>query len=124
MARLVRPFAVVVSLTLASVVLASCGAGGAIADARHSCVNVKRALALQHQSEQPGLSSKQQTVLQAKALSRLLKATPSAAAATSADGTWNPLMTTINEAERVPLVDLVASLTRMCKVADSKTPYL
>jgi hypothetical protein len=33
-------------------------------------------------------------------------------------------MTTINEAERVPLVDLVASLTRMCKVADSKTPYL
>ncbi|HEV3267148.1 MAG TPA: hypothetical protein VGZ68_01960 [Acidimicrobiales bacterium] len=105
-------------------VLASCGAGGAVADARHSCVDVKLALALQLESEQPGLSARQQNALQAKALSRLLKATPSAAAATSADGTWNPLMTTINEAERVPLVDLVASLTRLCKVADSKSPYL
>ena len=36
-------------------------------------------------------------------MSELLKATPSAAAATSADGSWNPLMTTINEAERVPM---------------------
>jgi uncharacterized protein YqgV (UPF0045/DUF77 family) len=53
-----------------------------------------------------------------------LKATPSAAAATSIDGTWNPLMTTINEAERVPIKDLVASLTRLCRVADSPTPYL
>jgi hypothetical protein len=123
-ARLVRPFGVLASLTLASVVLASCGAGGAVADARHSCVDVKLALALQLESEQPGLSARQQNALQAKALSRLLKATPSAAAATSADGTWNPLMTTINEAERVPLVDLVASLTRLCKVADSKSPYL
>ena len=57
-------------------------------------------------------------------MSALLKATPAAAAATSIDGSWNPLMTTINEAERVPLQDLVASLTRLCQVADSSTPYL
>ncbi len=72
----------------------------------------------------PGLSSGQVSILNAKAVSELLKATPLAAAATSIDGTWNPLMTTINEAERVPLSNLVASLTRLCKVADSSTPYL
>jgi len=123
-ARLVRPLGVLATLTLTSVLLASCGAGGAVADVRHSCVDVKLALTLQRRSEQPGLSAAKRNSLQAKALSRLLKATPLAAAATSLDGTWNPLMTTINEAERVPISDLVASLTRMCKVADSKTPYL
>jgi hypothetical protein len=123
-ARLVRPLGVLVTLTLASVLLASCGSNGAISDVRHSCVDVKLALAIQLRSEQPGLSAAQRNRLQAKALSQLLKATPSAAAATSIDGTWNPLMTTINEAERVPLSHLVASLTRLCKVADSRTPYL
>jgi hypothetical protein len=53
-----------------------------------------------------------------------LKATPSAAAATSIDGSWNPLMTTINEAERVPIPDLTAALTRLCRIADSQTPYI
>ena len=95
-----------------------------MADVRHSCVDVNRALAIEKQSEQPGLSATQRTHLQARALSRLLKATPSAAAATSLDGSWNPLMTTINEAERVPLVHLENSLTRLCKIADSSTPYL
>ena len=124
MARLFRPLGVLVTLTLASVLLASCGSNGAVSDVRHSCVDVKLALAIQRRSEQPGLSAAQQGRLQAKALGRLLKATPLAAAATSIDGTWNPLMTTINEAERVPLSHLVASLTRLCKVADSSTPYL
>jgi hypothetical protein len=86
-------------------------------------VFVKRAIALEHQSEQPGLSEKRRSVLQAEALHQLLKGTPSAAAATSIDGSWNPLMTEINEAERVPIPHLVASLTRLCKVADSSTPY-
>jgi hypothetical protein len=51
-------------------------------------------------------------------------ATQPAADATSLDGSWNPLMTTINEAERVPLVNLVPALTRLCRVADSTSPYL
>jgi hypothetical protein len=33
-------------------------------------------------------------------------------------------MTTINEAERVPIPDLAASLTRLCRIADSQTPYI
>jgi len=57
-------------------------------------------------------------------MSTLLRATPAAAAATSLDGSWNPLMTTINEAERVPLKNLIPSLTRLCQVANSSTPYL
>jgi hypothetical protein len=95
-----------------------------VADARASCVLVKRALVLQSQSEAPNLSSSQRVTLEGRAMSELLKATPSAADATSIDGSWNALMTTINESERVPLKNLVPSLTRLCKVADSSTPYL
>lgn len=124
MAWLVQRLGILSTFITASVVLASCGANGAVADARHSCVDVNHALSLQQESEQPGLSAAQRDGLQAQALSRLLKATPFAARATSIDGTWNPLMTTINEAERVPLADLAASLERLCRVANSKTPYI
>jgi len=105
-------------------VLSSCGTNGAVTDARASCVLVKRALAIQTQSEAPTLSAAQRTMLEGRAMSELLKATPKAADATSIDGSWNALMTTINESERVPLKNLVPSLTRLCKVADSSTPYL
>ena len=124
MARLARPFGVLATLTVAGALLSACGSGGAVADARRSCVEVKAALVVHERSVQPGLSAGQVSTLNAKAVSDLLKATPAAAAATSMDGSWNPLMTTINEAERVPLSDLVASLTRLCRVADSSTPYL
>ncbi|HEY5111707.1 MAG TPA: hypothetical protein VII67_05175 [Acidimicrobiales bacterium] len=124
MARLTRTFGVFSALTLASVVLSSCGTGGAVTDVRHSCVYVKRALALEKESEQTDLSQARRSKLRSHALSQLLKGTPSAAAATSIDGSWNPLMTEINEAERVPIPNLAASLTRMCKIADSSTPYL
>jgi hypothetical protein len=109
---------------VAGALLSACGSSGAIADVRRSCVDVKAALVLHQRSVQPGLSAGQVSILNAKAVSELLKATPFAAAATSIDGSWNPLMTTINESERVPLTNLVASLTRLCKVADSSTPYL
>jgi hypothetical protein len=123
-ARLVRLAGVLATLTISSALLASCGTGDATSDVRRSCVYVKRALAIESQSEQPGLSNSRRHELESHALSELLKATPSAAAATSINGSWNPLMTTINEAERVPIPDLEASLTRLCRVADSQTPYL
>jgi len=119
--RLLIPFS---ALVLSSVVLSSCGTNGAVADARASCVLVKRAVALQSQSEVPTLTPTQRNSLEGQAMSELLKATPKAADATSIDGSWNALMTTINESERVPLKNLVPSLTRLCKVADSTTPYL
>jgi hypothetical protein len=85
---------------------------------------VHHAIALQRQSETPGASAQARAHLQSRALSELLKATSSAAAATSADGSWNPLMTTISEAERVPFDNLIPALTRLCAVATSSTPYL
>jgi len=123
-ARVVRLLVPLSALVLSSVVLSSCGTNGAVADARASCVLVKRAVALQSQSEVPTLTPTQRNSLEGQAMSELLKATPKAADATSIDGSWNALMTTINESERVPLKNLVPSLTRLCKVADSTTPYL
>ena len=124
MARLSRRVATLLTVAVAGLALSACGTGGAVADARAACRDVHVALRIQAQSEQPGISGARQSRLQNNAMSALLKATPAAAAATSADGSWNPLMTTINEAERVPLTNLVASLTRLCQVADSSTPYL
>jgi hypothetical protein len=123
-ARVVRILGPLTALVLASVALSSCGTSGAISDARASCVLVKRAIALQTQSEAPHLTSARRATIEGRAMSELLKATPKAADATSIDGSWNALMTTINESERVPLKDLVPSLTRLCKVADSSSPYL
>ena len=124
MARVVRLLVPLSALVLSGAVLSSCGTNGAVADARASCVLVKRAVALQSQSEVPTLTQAQRNSLEGQAMSELLKATPKAADATSIDGSWNALMTTINESERVPLKNLVPSLTRLCKVADSTTPYL
>jgi hypothetical protein len=104
--------------------LSACGTSGAVTDARASCVLVKRAIELQTRSEATSLSASQRSRLEGRAMSELLKATPAAADATSLDGSWNALMTTINESERVPLKDLVPSLTRLCKVADSSSPYI
>ena len=124
MARLSRTAFSRSGLLVGSLLLTSCGGGSAVADARQSCRSVRAALAIYASSEQPGISASSQKTLQARALSTLLKGTAAAAAATTMDGGWNPLVTTINEAERVPMKRLVAPLTRLCKVANSATPYL
>lgn len=124
MARLAPKAALSFALIVSSLVLASCGTGGAVGDAKHACVYVQRALRVQQQSETPGLSHARSLALQNRAIAVLVEATPYAARATSIDGSWNPLMTTIGEAQRVPISNLVASLTRLCKVANSSSPYL
>ena len=123
MARL-RRLGVVAPLLAAGVLLSACGTGSAVAEARTSCGYVHKALVLQARSEAKRISAARSNALQGQAMSELLKGTSSAAAATSSDGSWNPLMTTIGEAERVPLQDLVPALTRLCQVADSSSPYL
>lgn len=124
MARLAPKVARFLVVILSGLVLASCGTGGAVADARQACGYVQRALHVQQQSDTPGLSSVRRLALENRAIAVLVEATPYAARATSIDGSWNPLMTTIGEAQRVPISDLVASLTRLCKVANSSSPYL
>ena len=124
MARLGRSATFVVALAAAGLGLSACGTNSAVDQARQACKDVHAALRIYHQSQYPGLTAARRSALEAAAMSTLLKATPAAAAATSLDGSWNPLMTTINEAERVPLKNLVPALTRLCKVADSSAPYL
>ena len=119
--RAARAFAVLVG---AGLTLSACGTGAAVSHARAACVKVDAALALYAKSQRPGITVDAKNALAARAMSTLLAATPEAAAATSADGSWNPLMTTIGEAQRVPISDLVASLTRLCAVANSSQPYL
>ena len=104
--------------------LSACGTSSAVSQARSACSYVGRALHEYRQSQQPSEPSAVRAALASRALATLLRATPYAASATSADGGWNPLMTTINEAERVPLRYLVASLTSLCAIADSPDPYL
>ena len=123
MARL-RTSVVLATLGAAGLLLSACGSGSAVAEARTSCVHVKAALVLQSRSEAPGVSAARRETLQGLAMGELLKGSPAAAAATSDDGSWNALQTTIQEAERVPLDDLRAALTRLCRVADSSSPYL
>jgi len=123
-ARITPRLFLLVPVLAAGLVLSSCGGNGAVSDARTSCRSVRAALAQEKQSEQPGLTSSEQSKLQAQAMSDLLRATQPAADATSLDGSWNPLMTTISEAQRVPLSNLVPALARLCKVADSSSPYL
>ena len=124
MARLAPKAGLTFVVVVSGLVLASCGTGGAVGDARQACGYVQRALRVQQQSETAGLSNARRLALENRAIAVLVEATPYAARATSIDGSWNPLMTTIGEAQRVPISDLVASLTRLCTVANSSSPYL
>jgi hypothetical protein len=112
------------AILVAGLTLSACGSGAAVANARLACKQVAVALATQKKSEVPGLSTAQVDTLQSLALAQLQKASSFAATATTSDGSWNTLQTAINESNRVPLKYLTASLTRLCQVANSDTPYL
>ena len=112
------------AILVAGLTLSACGSGAAVANARLACKQVAVALATQKKSEVPGLSTAQVDTLQSLALAQLQKASSFAATATTSDGSWNTLQTAINESNRVPLKYLTASLTRLCQVANSDTPYI
>lgn len=56
-----------------------------------------------------------------KATVDLQEAEPIAASATSADGQWNALMTTLNEVGQVGEGHLIAALQAQCTVTNSNT---
>ncbi len=124
MAGLIRRLVPFVLVATSALALSSCGTSGAVSQARIACRYVDQSLAIYRQSTRPGVTASARTILQSNALAVLLRATPYAASATSSDGGWNPLMTTINEAERVPIANLIPSLTNLCRIAQSSTPYL
>jgi hypothetical protein len=119
-----RRSAVAGAIALTTFGLSACGVGAGVSQARAACTYVTKALKLQHESVAKGVTAAQRASLETQALNLLLRAQGDAAAATSADGSWNPLQTTIEEANRVPLQFEVPALTRICQVANSSSPYL
>jgi len=93
-----------------------------VSEARKACGFVGEALKISKQAQ--AATGAEQTRLANNAMATLIRATPFAARATSADGQWNALQTTIGEAQRVPITDLAPSLRRICQVANSASPYL
>jgi hypothetical protein len=102
---------------------AGCGDGAATSQARAACVRIDRSLATFAASKSASTPA-EATRLAADAQAQLLSALSLSAQATSADGSFNALMTTVSEATRVPEQYLVPALRRQCQVIDSNTPYL
>ncbi len=101
-----------VAALTASLGLAACGSTGQ-SQAVQACIQVNRSLMLYQASlHEP---AKKAADDQRKAQTELLAAEPLAAAATSADGSWNGLMTTLIESERVSEGNLVVSLQSECE---------
>jgi len=126
MARLRRsgtPLATAGALLASALLLASCGSGGATDQARAACKKVDRSIALYKRATAtpPPADS---DAMQNRSQALLLSALGDAARATSGDGSFNALMTTLSEATRVPEGLLVPSLSRQCQVVASNTPYL
>jgi hypothetical protein len=91
--------------------------------ARQACVHVDRSIELYTQAQaatDPNVAATDQT----EAYDQLRKALPLAADATSENGQWNPLMTTIAESSRVAEQYLIPGLRAQCTFADSSNPQL
>lgn len=125
MARLSLLRLVTTGLALAApIALSACSGGQGVSDARVACGYVDKALITLKSSNAPSLSPQAVQNLRTRAQDELLSALPFAAKATSSNGSYNALMTNIQEADRVPMDLLVPSLTRQCDVIRSTTPYL
>ena len=118
--RLVAALSATIGLGLA---VSACGSGAATSEARSACNRIEHSLTLYRQSLTATSPAKAQA-LATQAQGALLAALPFASAATSNDGSFNALMTTLSEATRVPEKYLVDSLSLQCHVIDSNTPYL
>jgi len=81
-------------LGLGAVLLGGCGGGNGLSLAEQACGHVHTSLALYEESLRDPAN---QAALQQRAATQLRVALPLAAAANSADGSWNPLMTDISE---------------------------
>ena len=115
-----RVFAGAVLLVIVPTCLAACSSvqdGQALA--QQACVHVNRSVTDWVDSQRAGTPATTAAALRQRAEQQLRLALPLAAAATSDDGTWNSLMTTISEIETVDESHLVPALRAQCVVADT-----
>ncbi|HVX20278.1 MAG TPA: hypothetical protein VHB02_02910 [Acidimicrobiales bacterium] len=104
-----------VALASLSLVLSSCGNDG-LRLARQACGYVTTSIRLYSAAEHDPDPAKA-AALRTRATVALEKALPLAAQANSADGQWNPLMTTLQEVGRNSEANLVTALKRQCAQA-------
>ncbi|MEI6453101.1 MAG: hypothetical protein WCO31_00740 [Actinomycetes bacterium] len=112
----------VLALVVAGSGLSAC-AGNASALARRSCHEVDRAISAYKSAQlESSPMAKQQKLAEASHF--LTIAQGYAADATSSDGSWNALMTTISESAHVGIEKVIPSLTANCRIAQSDSPYI
>jgi hypothetical protein len=99
--------------------LSACSSQGGQDLAQQACVHVTLSVADYQRAENPTTSAAAAARLQREADQELRDALPLAAAANSADGSWNSLMTTISEGANVDEGHLVPALRAQCVVANS-----
>ena len=94
--------------------LSACGQQSGLDLAHQACVHVGRSVRYFELSTKPGVSTSDVTRLRTEADAELRAALPLAAAATSADGSLNSLMTTISEGATVDEAHLIPALKGQC----------
>jgi len=101
--------------------LSACASGESdgLSLARQACVHVDRSIAAYELGNRAGTPAAQAAALLQEADRELRDALPLAAAATSDDGTWNSLMTTISESGVVDEGHLVPALRATCASAEA-----
>lgn len=108
---------------LAGSLLSACGGNAGLGYARQACVHVRRSIAMLEQSDQVRSADPARGAsLTAQAQAELLQALPLASAATQQSGIWQPLRTTLSEANRVQVSSLVPALRTQCAATRSGAP--
>jgi type IV pilus biogenesis protein CpaD/CtpE len=114
MARLNRWPVAVVFVLVSALTLAGCGRDG-LGEARQACGLAHKGIALIHKSQEPGITPAEADQLLRQARSAFLRGVGHAARATSANGRWNSLQTTLQLSRHGSVTNVVPTLTRQCK---------
>jgi hypothetical protein len=113
MARLNRWPVALVFVLVSALTLAGCGRDG-LGEARQACGFAQKGLALIEKSQQPGTTPVEADQLIRQARSAFIRGVGHAARATSANGRWNALMTTLQLSRHGSITNVVPTLTRQC----------
>lgn len=119
MARLIRPLGVAAVALAASLALAACG-GGANASAVRACKGVHLALLAYDRSLVASNPAAAQSDL-AQAVRDVAAVQGDAAMANSQDGSYDALMTLIQQAQELPFANVAPALKASCATITSPT---
>lgn len=118
-----RAAAGLVVVAVSAIALSACSDQSGLSLAQEACGRVHSSIALYD----AGIHATSHATMVrdlTKANDDLQAAEPLAAAATSANGQWNALMTTLNELGQVDEGHLISALEAQCEVANSNQPGL